>query len=62
VRWYTQSPTVPQSYLMGKLQIAELVAEYRHAHPQASLRQTHDAVLGCGSLPPRLMRQRLLGG
>lgn len=62
VRWYTQSPTVPQSYLMGKLQIVQLVADYRRAHPQASLRQTHDAILGCGSLPPRLMRQRLLGG
>jgi uncharacterized protein (DUF885 family) len=62
VRWYTQSPTVPQSYLMGKLQILELVADYRRVHPQASLRQTHDAILGCGSLPPRLMRQRLLGG
>jgi len=62
VRWYTQSPTVPQSYLMGKLQIVELVADYRRAHPEASLRQTHDAILGCGSLPPRLMRRRLLGG
>jgi len=62
VRWYTQSPTVPQSYLMGKLQIAELVADWRCAHPQASLRQTHDAILGCGSLPPRLMRQQILGG
>jgi len=62
VRWYTQSPTVPQSYLMGKLQIVELVADWRRAHPQASLRQTHDAILGCGSLPPRLMRQQILGG
>ncbi len=61
VRRYTQSPTQPQSYLMGKLQIVELVADYRRAHPEASLRQVHDAVLGCGSLPPRLMRQRLLG-
>jgi uncharacterized protein (DUF885 family) len=62
VRRYTQEPTQPQSYLMGKLQIVELVADYRHAHPEASLRQTHDAILGSGSLPPRLMRQRLLGG
>ena len=62
VRRYTQTPTQPQSYLMGKLQIMELVADYRRAHPEASLRQVHDAILGCGSLPPRLMRQRLLGG
>jgi uncharacterized protein (DUF885 family) len=62
VRRYTQTPTQPQSYLMGKLQIVELVADYRRTYPQASLRQMHDAILGCGSLPPRLMRQRLLGG
>jgi uncharacterized protein (DUF885 family) len=60
VRRYTQSPTQPQSYLMGKLAIVELVADYRRAHPEASLRQVHDALLGSGSLPPRLMRQRLL--
>ncbi len=61
VRRYTTSPTQPQSYLMGKLAILELVADYRRAHPEASLRQIHDAILGCGSLPPRLMRRRLLG-
>jgi uncharacterized protein (DUF885 family) len=61
VRRYTQSPTQPQSYLMGKLTILELVADYRRANPEASLRQVHDALLGCGSLPPRLMRLRLLG-
>ncbi|MCS7178170.1 MAG: DUF885 domain-containing protein [Anaerolineae bacterium] len=59
VRRYTTTPTQPQSYLMGKLAILELVADYRRAHPEASLRQIHDAILGCGSLPPRLMRQRL---
>jgi uncharacterized protein (DUF885 family) len=61
VRRYTTSPTQPQSYLMGKLAILDLVADYRRAHPEASMRQIHDAILGCGSLPPRLMRQRLLG-
>jgi uncharacterized protein (DUF885 family) len=61
VRRYTQTPTQPQSYLMGKLAILELVADYRRAHPDASLRQVHDALLGSGSLPPRLMRLRLLG-
>jgi len=59
VRRYTQSPTQPQSYLMGKMAILELVADYRRAHPEASLCQVHDALLGCGSLTPRLMRQRL---
>jgi uncharacterized protein (DUF885 family) len=61
VRRYTQTPTQPQSYLMGKLIIVELVEDYRRAHPEASLREVHDAILGSGSLPPRLMRKRLLG-
>jgi hypothetical protein len=44
---------------MGKPAILELVGDYRRAHPEASLRQAHDAILGCGSLPPRLMRRQL---
>jgi uncharacterized protein (DUF885 family) len=59
VRRYTQSPTQPQSYLMGKLAILALIADYRRAHPAATLRQMHDAILGCGTLPPRLMRRQL---
>ncbi len=59
VRRYTQSPTQPQSYLMGKLAILDLIADYRRAHPDASLRQVHDTILSCGSLPPRLMRRQL---
>jgi uncharacterized protein (DUF885 family) len=59
VRRYTQTPTQPQSYLMGKLAILDLVADYRRAHPEASLCKVHDAILGCGSLTPRLMRQQL---
>ena len=60
VRRYTMSPTQPMSYLMGKLEILSLIDEYKKRHPQRSLREVHDAVLSCGSLPPRLMRQRLL--
>jgi uncharacterized protein (DUF885 family) len=59
VRRYTQTPTQPQSYLMGKLAILDLVADYRQAHPGASLREMHDTILGCGSLTPRLMRRQL---
>lgn len=59
VRRYTSSPTQPMSYLMGKLEILKLIDEYKKRHPQASLKDVHDAVLSCGSLPPRLMRQRL---
>jgi len=61
VRRYTGSPTQPQSYLMGKLAILEIVEAYRKARPGMTLKQMHDGILGCGSLPPKLMRQRLLG-
>jgi uncharacterized protein (DUF885 family) len=60
VRRYTAHPTQPQTYLMGKLAILELVKAYRASRPEASLREMHDAILGCGSLPPRLMRRALL--
>lgn len=59
VRRYTQSPTQPQCYLMGKLQILDIVAEYKRRYPQATMLQMHDDILHCGSLPPRLMRQKL---
>ncbi len=59
VRRYTQTPTQPQSYLMGKLQIVKLVEDFRRANPELSLREVHDAILGCGSLPPRLLREQL---
>ena len=61
VRRYTASPTQPQCYLMGKLQILDIVAEYKRRYPRASLLQMHDDILRCGSLPPRLMRTRLFG-
>lgn len=59
VRRYAETPTQPQSYLMGKLAIVELVEDYRDAHPDATLRAVHDAILSSGSLPPRLMRRQL---
>jgi uncharacterized protein (DUF885 family) len=60
VRRYTSTPTQPMSYLIGKLEILKLIDEYKKGHPRASLKEVHDAVLSCGSLPPRLMRERLL--
>ena len=60
VRRYTSTPTQPMSYLIGKLEIIKLIDEYKKRHPESSLKEIHDAVLSCGSLPPRLMRERLL--
>ncbi|MBS3752450.1 MAG: DUF885 family protein [Anaerolineales bacterium] len=59
VRRCTSSPTQPQSYLMGKLAILDLVEEYRRAHPQAELCKIYDEIMSCGSMPPRLMRRQL---
>ena len=60
VRRYTGSPTQPQSYLMGKIAILDMVREIRAAEPGIDLRKMHDDILGCGSLPPKLMRRKLL--
>ncbi|RLE36673.1 hypothetical protein DRJ12_04270 [Candidatus Acetothermia bacterium] len=62
VKRYTMTPTQPQSYLMGKLQILELIEEFKRENPTLGLREVHDAILSSGSLPIRLMRRALLGG
>lgn len=59
VNRYTQSPTQPMSYLMGKYEILDIIQEYRRQFPDHDLKQMHDTVLRCGSLPPRLLRRRL---
>jgi uncharacterized protein (DUF885 family) len=56
---YTMSPTQPQCYLMGKLQILEIITEYKQKYPKSTLRQMHDHILKSGSLPPKLMKQNL---
>ncbi len=60
VRRYTQSPTQPMSYLMGKLEILKVIEAYKARHPEAPMREIHDAILACGSLPPKLLAQRLI--
>lgn len=50
VNWYTSSPTVPMSYLLGKMELLRLKRRYVD---QAgwSLRRFNDWVLGFGSIP-----------
>lgn len=62
VRRYTLSPTQPLSYLVGKLEILKVIEEVRRARPELSLRELHEALLSQGSLPPKLLRERLLAG
>jgi uncharacterized protein (DUF885 family) len=59
VRRYTATPTQPQTYLMGKLEINKIVEEYRRRRPDASMREMHDAILSCGAIPPKLIRKQL---
>lgn len=59
VRRYTSSPTQPMSYLVGKLEILKLIEEFKAENPGKNMRELHDAILSCGSLPPRLMRRSL---
>lgn len=65
VQRYSQSPTQPMSYLMGKREIMRLAADWRARETAAgrppTLKPFHDALLDCGSLPPRLLRLALFG-
>jgi hypothetical protein len=38
-----------------------LVDVFKATNAGISVRELHDAILACGSLSPRLIRQRLLG-
>ena len=50
VNWYTSSPTVPMSYLLGRLEVEKL--HRRLVRGQGwSLRQFNDWMLSHGSLP-----------
>ena len=50
VNWYTSAPTVPMSYLLGRLEVEKL-----HAHMAAArgwtLRQFNDWILSFGAIP-----------
>ena len=50
VNWYTSSPTVPMSYLLGRLEVERL-----HAHLVGeegwSLRKFNDWILSFGAIP-----------
>jgi uncharacterized protein (DUF885 family) len=44
---------------MGKLQILDIIDKYKKENPGKSLKEIHDSILACGSLPPKLMRKQL---
>jgi uncharacterized protein (DUF885 family) len=61
VNWYTSSPTVPMSYLLGRLEVERL-----HAHFVGregwTLRQFNDWMLGHGALPWRWILEAQMRG
>jgi len=60
VRRYTQSPTQPMCYLIGKLELLKVADEYRaRKGPSFSLKSFHDDLLSFGSLAPKLLRTML---
>jgi uncharacterized protein (DUF885 family) len=56
VRRYTQSPTQPMSYLLGKQQILDLrEREQQRLGPRFSMRAFHDRLLSYGTIPLALI-------
>jgi len=59
LNWYTSSPSIPMSYLLGLLELEETRSRFLQARRGASLRDFHDWVLGHGAIPWTWIRQTL---
>lgn len=64
VKRYSQTPTQPLSYMVGREKLFELRERYKQAQASAgkpfSLREFHREVLTRGTLPPALLERELL--
>ena len=60
LNWYTQSPAVPMSYMLGKRETLALRDEFMRT-PGATLKHFHRRLLGFGSLPQRWLGPHLAG-
>ena len=61
VKRYTKTPTQPLSYAVGKREITRLRDDLRHREgARFSLKDFHLRLLQFGSIPPRLVRERIL--
>ncbi|MCX7919187.1 MAG: DUF885 domain-containing protein [bacterium] len=61
VQRYTQTPTQPMSYLIGKREIMKLREDYQHKlGSQFHLKEFHTKLLSYGSIPLKLIRERML--
>jgi len=53
VRRYCQDPTQPMSYIIGKHLIQQILAAYkRNAGKEFKLKDFHEKLLACGTIPP----------
>lgn len=58
VRRYCQTPTQPMSYTIGKMQVQQILKDYKQARgPAFNLRQFHNELIRHGSLPLKQVRQ-----
>lgn len=60
VRRYTMSPTQPLSYLVGKLEILKVIEGVKRTQPHLGLQELHNTLLAQGSIPPALLKKRLV--
>lgn len=61
VNWYTSSPTVPMSYLLGRLEVERLHAHFVEREGW-TLRKFNDWMLGHGALPWRWILEARMRG
>ncbi|MCX6826914.1 MAG: DUF885 family protein, partial [candidate division Zixibacteria bacterium] len=61
VRRYSQEPTQPMSYLMGRIEIEKLSGDFRRQYPTVTLCDFHNRLLSFGAAPVSLIRRELLG-
>jgi len=61
VRRYSQTPSQPMSYLIGKIEIMRLAGEYRKRYPNLPLKDFHNRLLSYGSIPISLLSTTILG-
>jgi uncharacterized protein (DUF885 family) len=62
VKRYTYTPTQPMTYIMGKMEVLRLREDFGKLKGKAfNLREFHDQLLSYGTIPIRMVRERMLG-
>jgi uncharacterized protein (DUF885 family) len=61
VKRYSYDPTQPMTYIMGKMEILKLRDDFKKASGKAfNLKKFHDQLLSYGTIPIRMVRERML--